>query len=371
MAANLTSVVMNFLTPDIMEKIGSYVGLDRAATQKAASGAVPALLAGLSDLASTPAGAGQLSRAMSQQQGSPLTDLLRTAGPQGLADTGSSMLSGLFGGRTLGTMAQAVGRFAGLGESGGMTFLSLLGPIVLGALGSQQRATGLDAGGLAGLLRSQRDQFTAAIPSGLADQLGAAGLIDRAEDGLRSGVETVDRVEPIAADRTPPYRREPTPSSPQWPYWLASALVLGGLGWHFLQRPNQDTVARDVPARTQETGTVGLAPAALTVDGVNLENQFNTSMDALKSALPGITDVAGAQAALPKLNQVTAQLEDLSTRATKLSPEGRSALGKLMVGARPGLDQMFDKAMAIPGVASVARTAIDGLKSKMDLLAKA
>lgn len=367
MAANLTSVVMNFLTPDIMEKIGSYVGLDRAATQKAAGGAVPALLAGLSDLVSTPAGAGQLSRAMAQQQGGGLTDLLRTAGPQGLAETGSSMLSGLFGGRTLDTMSQAVGRFAGLGESGGRTFLSLLGPIVLGALGSQQRAAGLDAGGLAGLLRSQKDQITSSIPPGLADQLGAAGLIDNAEEGLRRGEPEV--VETTAADRTRTYTRETTPSSPQWPYWLAAALVLGGLGWHFLQRPYQDTVARDVPART-DTGTVGLAPAALTVDGVNLENQFNSSIDALKSALPGITDAAGAQAALPKINQVTAQLDDLGTRATKLSPEGRSALAKMMVGARPGLDQMVDKAMGIPGVASVARTAIDGLKAKMDLLAK-
>ena len=370
MAANLTSIVMNFLTPDVIEKIGSFVGLDRAATQKAAGGAVPALLAGLSDLVSTPAGAGQLTKAMSQQQGSPLTDLMRNAGPQGLADTGSSMLSGLFGGRTLDSMAQAVGRFAGLGDSGGKTFLSILGPIVLGALGSQQRASGLDASGLAGLLRSQKDQITAAIPSGLADHLGAAGLIDRTEERLRSGVSAAeDRVETAAADRARTYTRQTVASSPQWPYWLAAALVLGGLAWHFLQRPGEETVARDVPARTQQ-GTVGLAPATMTVDGVNLENQFHSSIDALKSALPGITDAAGAQAALPKINQVTTQLDDLSTRATKLTPEGRSALAKLMVGARPAIDQMFDKVMATPGVASIARPAIDGLKAKMDLLAK-
>ena len=62
MAANLTSVVMQFLTPEVIEKIASFLGLDRAATQKAAGGAIPALLAGLSDLVATPNGTSQLSR---------------------------------------------------------------------------------------------------------------------------------------------------------------------------------------------------------------------------------------------------------------------------------------------------------------------
>ena len=50
MAANLTSIVMQFLTPEVIGQIASLLGLDRAATQKATAGAVPALLAGLSDL---------------------------------------------------------------------------------------------------------------------------------------------------------------------------------------------------------------------------------------------------------------------------------------------------------------------------------
>src|SRR6202007_3307031 len=69
MPANLSSVVMQFLTPEIIEKIASFLGLDRATAQKAAGGAVPALLAGLSDLVATPAGTSQLSRLLSKQQG--------------------------------------------------------------------------------------------------------------------------------------------------------------------------------------------------------------------------------------------------------------------------------------------------------------
>jgi len=95
MAANLTSVVMQLLTPEIIAKIASFLGLDRGATQKAAAGVIPALLAGLSDLVATPAGTSQLSKLLSQQQAGSFTDLLRKGDPQGLAQAGSGMLSGL------------------------------------------------------------------------------------------------------------------------------------------------------------------------------------------------------------------------------------------------------------------------------------
>jgi uncharacterized protein DUF937 len=368
MAANLTSVVMQFLTPEVIAQIASFLGLDRAATQKAAGGAVPALLAGLSDLVATPAGTSQLSKLLSQQQVGSVTDLLRNAGPEGLAETGSSMLSGLFGGRTMDAMAQALGRFAGTGDSGSK-LLGILGPIVLGALGQQQRSAGLDPNGLASLLRSQKDQFIAAIPPGLADHLGAAGLIDKADAGLRSGVAAASagtsRIQ-SASDRAGTWARQTT----QWPYYLVAAVVLAGLIWYAIGRQGQETVA-ELPVKTQPaTGTVGMAPADLTVDGVNLVNKLNSSVNTLKSELPGITDAATAQAALPKINEVTAQLNDISARAAKLSPEGRSALAKLIVVVMPSINQMCDKVVATPGVGTVAKPAIDDLRAKLDALAR-
>lgn len=381
MAANLTSVVMQFLTPEIIEKIASFLGLDRAVTQRAAGGAVPALLAGLSDLVGTPAGTSQLSKLLSQQQSGPPTDLLRNIGPQGLADTGASMLSGLFGGRTMDAMAQAVGKFAGTGDSGGKTLLAILGPIVLGALGQQQRSAGLDANGLASLLRSQKDQITAAIPSGLADQLGAAGLIDRAEAGLRSGTAAAS----AAASRIGSASQgASTLAANSWasptgrlPYLAAALIILAGLAWYAFDRRGQETVAEvQAPAQTRPssvqpaTGTVGMAPAALTVDGVNLANQLNSSINTLKSALPGMTDAATAQAALPKINAAIAQLNDLTARVEKLPPDGRSAFAKMIVLVTPTVKEMCDKVMATPGVGPIAKPAIDDLQAKMDSLAR-
>ena len=70
MATNLVSVVMQYLTPDMIAKIASALGLDRNVAQKAIAGAIPALLASFADVASTPNGARQLTNTLTQQSGS-------------------------------------------------------------------------------------------------------------------------------------------------------------------------------------------------------------------------------------------------------------------------------------------------------------
>jgi hypothetical protein len=87
--------------------------------------------------------------------------------------------------------------------------------------------------------------------------------------------------------------------------------------------------------------------------------------------LPSITDVASAQAALPKLREATAQLNDVSNLAAKLSPEGKSALAKLIAAATPGINQMCDKVLATPGVGDVAKPTIDELRGRLDTLSRA
>jgi hypothetical protein len=372
MAVNLVSVVMQFLTPDVVARIASALGLDRDIVQKAVGGAVPALLANLAEVASTPGGARQLSSTLSQQQPGALESLknaMAASGPAALAESGSAMLAGLFGGSALDTTAQAIGKFAGIGEGSGRLLTGMLGPVVLGALGQHQRSVGMEPSGLTSLLASQKDQIAAALPSGVADQLSAAGLIlvDRAGDSVRSGASTTaSRMTGASA------RYTPSGAMSQWPYWLAGLIVLGGLLWYALERPGGEQTVAEQPAATRPaTETVGVAPANLTVDGVNLASQVDSSVGTLKSTLPGITDAAAAQAALPKINEAIAQLNDISARAAKLPPEGRSALAKLILVVTPSIYQMCDKVMAIPGVGPVAKPAIDDLRAKLDSLARA
>ena len=103
---------------------------------------------------------------------------------------------------------------------------------------------------------------------------------------------------------------------------------------------------------------------------MNLANQLNSSVGALRSVLPTITDASSAQAALPKLRDATAQLNEVSNLATKLTPEGKSALAKLIAAATPTINQMCDKVLATPGAGDIARPAIDELRGKLDALAR-
>jgi hypothetical protein len=380
MATNLVSVVMQFLTPDMIAKIASVLGLDRSLAQKTIGGAIPALLASLADVASTPNGARQLTNTLSQQSDSieNLKNLVGGAGQNLTTESGANMLSGLFGGGALDTLAQTIGKFAGIGEGTSKSMLGMLAPVVLGALRQQQRSAGLDASGLASLLTSQKDQIAAAIPSGLADQLGAAGLIDSAAGGLRSGAAAASAAGgrfAEASERTASQAARTasaTASTTAWPYWLVAAVVLGGLAWFVFGRSGENAVAQLPPASTTRTatGTVGAAPTDLTVGGVNLANQINASVGSIRTVLPGITDAASAEAALPKLKEATAKLNEVSSRAAQLSPEGKSTLAKLIVAATPAITQMCDKVLATPGAGVIAKPAIDELRGKLDALAR-
>jgi Bacterial protein of unknown function (DUF937) len=370
MGTNLVSLVMQFLTPDMIAKIASILGLNQGLVQKAIGAAVPTMLAGLADVTSTPQGARQLSALAQQQPGTieGLKSLIGGSGQTALAETGSSMLSGLFGGGTFDTIAQSIGKFVGLDAASSKSLLGMLGPVVLGALGQHQRSAGIDASGLASLLGSQKDQIAAAIPSGLADQLSAAGLIDKGAQTVRSNTASAS-----AAARS--IAGVPTSAtSSRLPYWLAAVAILGALAWYAFGRHPAETVA-ELPRATTTTqpatGTVGMAPSDLTIGGVNLANQANASIGTLKSVLPTITDAASAQAAVPKLREATTQLNEVGSLANKLSPEGKSALAKLIAAATPAINQMCDKVLATPGVGDIAKPVIDEFRGRMDTLSRA
>jgi hypothetical protein len=382
MSANIVSVVMQILTPDVIAKIASALGINPAIAQKAIGGAIPALLTGLADVASTPEGARQLTNTLAQQPPESLENLKNLIGSSdqnNLAETGTSMLSSLFGRGPVDTMAQAIGKFAGLGGDSSKSLLGMLGPVVFGALGQQQRA-GLDAKGLASLLASQKDQIAAAIPSGLADQLSDAGLIDKAAGTVRDGTSAASAAgsriagaseRTVAGAGQAAYTATSAASS-QWPYWLAALVVLAGLAWYGLGRQTETVAELPRPAATQPaTGTVGLAPSDLTIGGVNLANRVDSSVGTLKSVLPTITDAASAEAALPKLREATTQLNEVSNLATKLSPEGKSTLARLIAAATPTINEMCDKVLATPGVSDIAKPAITELRGQLDTLSRA
>jgi hypothetical protein len=88
MATNLVSLVMQFLTPEMIGRIATALGLDRNLVQSAIGAAVPGLLAGFSGVATRPGGAQKLAEAAKQETGTlgRFADMLG-AGGQSTFDT--------------------------------------------------------------------------------------------------------------------------------------------------------------------------------------------------------------------------------------------------------------------------------------------
>ena len=123
------------------------------------SAAVPAILASFAGLAAKPAGAQQLFDTVQQQRPdipSQITSVIGGPDQKAIADTGSGLLSALLGGSELNTLVSAMSTFSGISQNASKSVLGLLAPMVVGALGQQQRSGGLDANGLANLLSSQK-----------------------------------------------------------------------------------------------------------------------------------------------------------------------------------------------------------------------
>ena len=194
MATNLVSEVAEVLSPTIVSRIASALGLNQSSTQKAIAAAVPALLAALISYVSKPQGATKLAEVVKKQEPGVLSSLASVIGEPGqkaLIDQGASVLTSLFGGKTVSALTDAVGQYAGATGSGSKSLLGLLGPVVLGVLGKEARDRGLDPSGLANLLTSQKNNVSAALPAGFSKYLSEAGVLDECGLENQNGVSTL------------------------------------------------------------------------------------------------------------------------------------------------------------------------------------
>jgi hypothetical protein len=108
---------------------------------------------------------------------------------------------------------------------------------------------------------------------------------------------------------------------------------------------------------------------SVAVGGLDVSKQVGDSLTALQTSLQGITDEASAKAALPKPQDVNAQVDKLTNLVGQLSPEQRKPLVGLVGPAMATLNQLFDEVLAIPGVGELLKPTIDALKADLITLA--
>ena len=397
MAPNLVSLIMQFLTPDIIARIAATLGLGRTETQTGISAAVPALLAAFSGVADKPGGSQTLVDAIKNQSGV-LDNIMSMVGggsPSSLVDKGSSLLSSQLGSQDQSALAGAVGKFAGIGQSTGSSLIGMLAPVVMGVIGKQIGSRSLDVGTVGGLLASQKEQIAHALPQGFARLLGNTGILDSLDGAAETAAAAANQAGRAAnaaaaqagqyassASRSAEYAgrqaRAAASATPNWLYWVIPALVIAGLLYYLLGRGTEQVAQTTPPPVTQnkqvtegtaprDQATPRMAPAtqSIMVGGVDIGKQLGDNLSNLRTSLAGITDVESARAALPKLQEATTGIDKVNSMVPQLSPEQRQSVSGLVTPAMAAINQLFDKVLAIPGVGAVLKPAVDNLKVKL------
>jgi len=391
MAVNLVGMVMQYLTPDRIERIAAAFNLDSKSAQSVAEVSVPSLLAELASLAVQPGGAQKVVDAVRQHSGtldSRANAVGGSANQAVLADKGTQWFSSLFGDQSHSALTGAVAKFCGLSQAASEALLGLFFPVVLGTISKQLGASSINASSLTRLLASQKDNIAAALPSGFADLLrgtrllgassGAAGTVSAAanqaamaastatDGGSRAATVVTNQAAKAGTTATRTANDARTradsltaPGSFNWLYWIIPALILAALiAW--LLAGNRPEQIGQPPAKTTMQN--------LMLAGVDIGKEIVGGLENLRTALQGITDADSAKAVLPKLQDAKGQIDKLNGLIGQLSPEQRKILAGLVNQFMPTINPLFDKVLTIPGVAELIKPTIDGLRTTLAAL---
>lgn len=179
--ASLIDLVHQQLDPQAISQLSRQLGADEDTTRQAVPAALTALLGGLSNNASQPQGAQQLSGALSRDHDGSLLDNLSDFFGNSQGGQGAGILGHIFGNRIPAVESQ-VGNATGLNQGQVTRLLMLLAPVVLAALSrrQQQQGGGLNPGGISDILRGERTHIEQRNPQnrGLLES-----ILDRDGDG--------------------------------------------------------------------------------------------------------------------------------------------------------------------------------------------
>lgn len=149
--SSILDAVREQLGPDSIAAISQTLGADPAATSKAISTALPALVGGLAQNAAHPEGAAALDNALQAHDGSILDNLGGLLGGGAASSIGGSILGHIFGAKRA-PVEQGVGHASGLDAGQVARLMTMLAPIVMGVLGRMKRQKGADASSLPDIL---------------------------------------------------------------------------------------------------------------------------------------------------------------------------------------------------------------------------
>lgn len=456
MSVNLIDLVKSQLGNQAIGQIAGLLGESSDKTQNAISGALPALMGGLLQQASSSSGAGNLLNSLSGLDDGLLNNIGGMLGgnqSKGVMDMGSKLLGTVLGGGNLNSLVGAISGFSGLGKGAAGSLLGLLAPILMGTVKRQLMGSGgLNVGNLTSLLMGQKSNIAAAMPQGLNSHLSSSGLGDLLGGILGSAgaagqqaVNSTARAVGNAASTASGAARSVANTANNTATtaarggsnllrWLLPLIIIAALAFFFLNRGGRNAVqsaansAQNAAAAATEAASTAAAAAgeavsnateavtetaanavnaagdavanateavndavnaastaaanavksatsALTTAGdtlkvgdINVGTEISGIFGSFTEALSGITNEATAKNALPKLNELSGQLDGITDLFKQLPEAGKGVISKAVGESTSGLNGLIAKISELPGVGSIIKPVIDLILQKLAAL---
>jgi hypothetical protein len=361
---NLVNAIESQLSDEVMSKLGSLIGAKEDATRTAVGAAVPALLSGLSNLASSAGGAQKLISALGKLEGGSLGNIanMLTSNPSVVLDQGSSLLNALLGGNVMSGITNTLARFAGLGSGSVQKLLGYLMPLALASIAGRFSGKAISPQGLTSMLAEQKDNIADAFPAGFSldniPGLAAAGSVARQAVGAAQDAGS---------------------SAMRWLLPVAGVALLALLAWYAMGR--REGAA---PVAVDKVAKAGSAVKTVTAQKVPLEDattvmpaatplgkDLTAVYTSATETLGSIKDAASAEKALPQLKELTQKVDGLKSVWDKLPAAGQSTIRSITSTYLAKLKDLVSKVEAMPGVGEKIKPTLDQLVTKLGEIGQA
>jgi hypothetical protein len=339
----------------LVDQLGSLIGAGEGATKSAVGAAVPALLSALSRMASG-SGADKLASALNRFDAGAVGDMAKH--PAALMEQGSGLLGSLFNASTISAIVNVLSKFSNIAPGAVQKLLGFLMPLVMGAVMKGLGGKAPSAQGLANLFAEQKANIADAMPAGLSLR-DIPGL-----DTAKAAVQSAGRAAQDAGS-----------SAMNWLLPLIGLVALGLLLWFmFGQKPAgpapEKATTPEKPAAVERPEATNPAPPKLEVPDVgSLSKDLSGVLSSLTDTLGGIKDTASADAAMPKLKEISDKVDGASAAAAKLTDAGKSTIRSLVAPALDKLRELVKTVLAIPGVGDKIRPVVEAIMSRLTALA--
>lgn len=412
MAINLVQVVSQYLTPEVVARFASALGVNPGLAQTLANAALPTIFATLGGAASTPAGAQRLADAIGAQDPGVVDNLaagLAGGGQASLASSGVATLSAILGSAGLSGASGALSRLTGAQAGQAESALGMLTPVALGAIGRQDPALWSSGEALGGLFAGQRDVIQQAMPAGLGAALGGLGVpgladfaapAGAARDAVASAAASAQRhaqgaaagaqgaAREIAADAraaADDVARAAGSGAPGWLWPVVAFAGIGALAWWYMGRtpaptppappkPALTAPATPVPVPPQHGApsapAAPVVPAAPSIDvAATAGNVVTATVASLQQTFAGVTDAASAKLAEPKLKDAAEQVDKAAAAINALPAAARAAVATQAKPAVAKLQEQVAKTLGVPGVGDALRPVVEPMMAKLAAIA--